>query len=77
MIKFTKLDLDWDTLISERTDDMGFKTGVLEDNTPEFFMYKPIGVESASRLIGQANRVLVYYDPDVDGLLAGEMASNW
>lgn len=77
MIKFTKLDLDWDTLISERTDDMGFKTGVLEDNTPEFFMYKPIGVESASRLIGQANRVLVYYDPDVDGLLAGEMASNF
>lgn len=36
-------------------------------------MYKPTGVKEASVILGMSNKFIIYYDPDIDGAVSGEL----
>lgn len=76
MIITAKLHFDIKSMLEERTNDSVFIEGLCNDIEPNIFMYRPIGIENAVKLLHDAKRVLVYYDPDVDGVASGEMAST-
>ena len=76
MIKTSKMDFDIKGLLKERSTDKAFIDGLYNDIEPKIFLYRPDGVDLAVKLITGAKRVLVYYDPDVDGTMAGEMVSE-
>lgn len=40
-------------------------------------MYKPKGVVIAFRILGKSSKFLVYYDPDIDGLVSGSIAQRF
>ncbi len=76
MIITAKINFDLKSMLSERTSDKNFVEGLYNGIEPDIFMYKPVGVKKAVKLLQEAKRVLVYYDPDVDGVVAGEMGST-
>ena len=76
MIKTSKMDFDIKGLLKERSTDKAFIDGLYNDIEPKIFLYRPDGVDLAVKLITGAKRVLVYYDPDVYGTMAGEMVSE-
>ena len=39
-------------------------------------MYIPKGVEECSKILGYNHNYVVYYDPDVDGVIAGSMVER-
>lgn len=60
-------------LLTNRNLDSEFISNITNGITPRLYRYRPSGTIEAFALICKAKRILLYYDPDVDGVFSGEL----
>lgn len=60
-------------LLNNRNLDSEFIANITNGIKPRLYRYRPSGTVEAFALICRANKILLHYDPDVDGLFSGEL----